>query len=285
LRALDCVFRNHTRGALRATGNARLWLQRCLFQANALSVPMPLPGSLDEPPPLIAQMGSAIAIQGTVRARVLACGFWDNGGPTCLAGGAVVVNTSHTVPVPAHVIFSQCVLGNNSAADAGGALCVLAGGCVNVSDTTFLNNTAWGVVRGGGGLYAEARQVCWVWNCSFAWNRCPETGGAIAVKGERDTPDDVGPAPATPACGPPHAAALTAARRAAQPEDDNEEEEGMMRTKAHVPVGRVVDFRKCFFKQNWPAWSAPALSPRSRERQIRLMANSLVIPSMKTLLT
>jgi hypothetical protein len=51
---------------------------------------------------------------------------------------------------------------------------------------------------------------------------------------------------------------LTAARRAAQPEDDNEEEEGMVRTEAHVPVGRVVDFRKCFFKQNWPAWSAPA---------------------------
>lgn len=226
VRCVDCSFLNHSRGALRAAGRSRLWLQHCLFQANNLSIPVPPPESMQPDPPLVDMMGAALSIQGKVRARVLACGFWDNGGVRTLAGGAVVVNTSHSNPAPAQVLFRGCVFQNNSAADAGGAMCMLLDSCCNISDSWFYNNSAWGILRGGGGIYAEGRQLSWVWNCSFVWNLCPETGGAITVMGKQDVPDD--------------------------PElyEEEEPEEG----QTQEPQGRVIDFRKCLFDNNYPAW-------------------------------
>ncbi|KAJ1474570.1 hypothetical protein T484DRAFT_1831862 [Baffinella frigidus] len=66
VRCVDCSFLNHSRGALRAAGRSRLWLQHCLFQANNLSIPVPPPESMQPDPPLVDMMGAALSIQGKV---------------------------------------------------------------------------------------------------------------------------------------------------------------------------------------------------------------------------
>ena len=135
-------------------------------------------------------------------ARVIRSQFVHNGGDDCLAGGGVLLVSNHSSPDPMVALFEDCVWMHNWVGDAGGGIALLHQACCNLTNCLFVNNTAAGVVRGGGAIYTQSLPTSWAYNCSFFNNRCPSTGGLRA-------PPPSPPSPIPPSASIPPSAPST----------------------------------------------------------------------------
>jgi hypothetical protein len=123
-----------TGGAVRCSGRSRLLLDRCCLENNTVTH-MPLPGgSRKEPQKLESLMGSAVFMSDQTMLRSYMCGFLNNGGDDCAAGGACAVMTRIPEAIPAHCSFFRCVFEGNVAGDAGGGLALFWGACANITE-------------------------------------------------------------------------------------------------------------------------------------------------------
>jgi hypothetical protein len=127
-----------TGGAVRCSGRSRLLLDRCCLENNTVTH-MPLPGgSRKEPQKLESLMGSAVFMSDQTMLRSNMCGFLNNGGNDCAAGGACAIMTRIPDPIPAHCSFYRCVFEGNVAGDAGGGLALFWGACANITEVRSL---------------------------------------------------------------------------------------------------------------------------------------------------
>jgi predicted outer membrane repeat protein len=235
-RVARCVFTNCTESAVKVDERARLECIQSDFRGNMLFVPPRHPGS-DEPPVMVWEMmGGALSARGQARLRVWGCVFEGNGGEHCLAGGAVSLGTRHRSPRPAHASFVRCLFAHNSVGDCGGGAALFNASCANFTRCRFLNNSAFGWCRGGGGIYTQALSasegggISWISSSEFIGNRCPDAmgdlGGGGAISQVGILPDAEIDMDATP--------------------DEND-------WKPEYPVaGTALDVRDTTFDGNWP---------------------------------
>eukprot|EP00960_Hanusia_phi_P038903 753656-Hanusia_phi.AAC.4 len=227
VKAACCFFQSCFGSTLKVSDYSRLLLERCMFSKNwMLHRHLELSRDSDPLSELHGYMtGSCIRFSDKSRCRIINCTFVKNGGEHCLCGGAISVNTTHSKPIPGQLSFVDCMFRGNVARDSGGAFAMFSSSRCNITRCAFLNNTAWGVARGGGAMFLQSTEVTWVYNCSFIGNQCPEAGGALCT--------------------------ITYPNITEQ-EEDGEEEQGDTYDEDACDLLQGLDVRQGVFKDNMP---------------------------------